>query len=240
VRGFIGRGEDVAGAAAAVDFCVIATPDHVVAEVSGAIVPEEDVVVVHLSGALGLDVLASHRRRASVHPLVSLASPETGAAALTAGAWFAVAGDPAVRTVVADLGGRLVEVADRDRAAYHAAACIASNHTVALLAQVARVAAAAGVPLDAYLDLVRATVHNVATLGPAAALTGPVARGDWATVQRHLSALAAIDPAEVGEYRVLAEAAARLADQQWPPTLGSPPLGSPPLGSPPLEVSACS
>ena len=44
-------------------------------------------------------------------------------------------------------------------------------------------------PLEAYLDLVRATVDNVAELGPAAALTGPAARGDWATIERHLAAL---------------------------------------------------
>ena len=79
--------------------------------------------------------------------------------------------------MVDDLGGRPFEVDDADRAAYHAAAVIASNHLVALLGQAERVAAAAGVPLDAYLDLVRATVENVAELGPAAALTGPAARG---------------------------------------------------------------
>ena len=86
---------------------------------------------------------------------------------------------------------------------------IASNHLVALLGQVERVAAAAGVPLEAYLDLVRATLDNVAELGPAAALTGPVARGDWATVDRHLAAL---DPSEHEAYGAMVALARRLVE----------------------------
>jgi predicted short-subunit dehydrogenase-like oxidoreductase (DUF2520 family) len=107
------------------------------------------------------------------------------------------------------LGGRAFEVSDEHRAAYHAAAVIASNHLVALLSQAERVAAAAGVPLEAYLDLVRATVDNVADLGPAAALTGPAARGDWDTIERHLLAM---HPDERPAYEALAHAARRLAE----------------------------
>ena len=80
---------------------------------------------------------------------------------------------------------------------------------MALLGQVERVAAMAGVPLDAYLDLVRATLDNVTELGPAAALTGPVARGDWATVERHRAAL---PPDELMAYDALVAAARRLVD----------------------------
>jgi predicted short-subunit dehydrogenase-like oxidoreductase (DUF2520 family) len=123
------------------------------------------------------------------------------------GASFAVAGDPLVGDVVAALGGRAFAVADEHRAAYHAAAVIASNHLVALLGQAQRVAATAGVPLAAYLDLVRQTVDNVAALGPAEALTGPVRRGDEATVARHLAVL---DPSERAAYEALADAARRL------------------------------
>jgi hypothetical protein len=93
--------------------------------------------------------------------------------------------------LVADLGGRAVVVADEHRALHHAAATIAANHLVALLGQVARVAALAGVPLEAYLGLARGALGNVERLGPAAALTGPVRRGDEATVARHLAALPA-------------------------------------------------
>jgi predicted short-subunit dehydrogenase-like oxidoreductase (DUF2520 family) len=197
------RGDDLSGAAADVDLAVLATPDGVVAEVAAAVAPVPGTVVAHLSGSLGLDVLGHHPRRASLHPLVSIPSGETS----LAGAWFAVAGDPLAAAVVDALGGRRVEVRDEDRVRYHAAAAIAANHLVALLGQVERVAATAGVPLEAYLDLVRGTVENVAALGPAAALTGPVRRGDDATVERHLAAL---DPSERPAYRALADAARRL------------------------------
>ena len=81
------------------------------------------------------------------------------------------------------LGGRVVEVADGDRAAYHAAACIAANHVVALLGQVERVAAEVGLDLESFLPLTRAAVDDVAALGACAALTGPARRGDWATLE---------------------------------------------------------
>jgi pantoate--beta-alanine ligase len=206
VEPLVGRDGDVAGAADGVDLLVIATPDGAIAEVAAAVRPVPTTVVAHLAGALGLDVLAPHQRRASIHPLVSLA----GHAGLR-GAWFAVAGDPLAREVVTVLDGHAVEVPDSQRALYHAAACVASNHIVALLGQAERIAAAAGVPLEAYLDLVRGTVENVAALGPAAALTGPVARGDWATVDRHLAALA---PTERPAYEAMAAAVTRLLDSE--------------------------
>jgi predicted short-subunit dehydrogenase-like oxidoreductase (DUF2520 family) len=174
-----------------------------VATVASAVAPAAGCVVAHLAGALGLDVLEPHARRASIHPLRSLPTTTSD----VAGAWFAVAGDPLAAEVVADLDGRFVDVADGDRVAYHAAAVMASNHLVALLGAVERVAATAGVPLDAFLDLVRGTVDNVAVLGPAAALTGPVARGDWETVRRHVEALPAD---ERPTYEALSAAALQL------------------------------
>jgi pantoate--beta-alanine ligase len=208
VRPALGRHDDVRSAARDVDLLVIATPDAAVAAVAAAVEPVEETVVAHLAGSLGLDALSPHRRRAAIHPLVALPDPDTGARRLREGAWFAVAGDALADRVVDDLGGRRLHVADADRPAYHAAACIASNHLVALLAQVERVAAGAQVPLDAFLALVRATVDNVERLGPAAALTGPVARRDWATIERHLDAL---DPAERPAYEAMAAAAHRLS-----------------------------
>lgn len=183
------------------DLIVLAVPDSAVAEVAGSLPVRDDVVVAHLAGALGLDVLAPHPRRASIHPLRSIPTTSTD---LT-GAWWAVSGDPLGREVVAALDGGLVEVDESARVAYHAAAVMASNHLVALLGAVERVAATAGVPLDAFFDLVRGTVDNVAALGPAAALTGPVARGDWATVDRHLAALP--DDATRALYDALSHAA---------------------------------
>jgi predicted short-subunit dehydrogenase-like oxidoreductase (DUF2520 family) len=201
------RGDDLSDAGVGIDLLLLATPDAAIAAVAASIEPGASTVVAHLAGSLGLDVLAPHPRRAALHPLVALPSAAVGADRRAAGAWFAGAGDSLASDVVVELGGRSFEVADDQRVRYHAAACIASNHLVALLGQAERVAAPAGVPLAAYLDLVRATIDNVAELGPAAALTGPVARGDQATVDRHLAALPADErPA----YEAMVDAARRL------------------------------
>jgi predicted short-subunit dehydrogenase-like oxidoreductase (DUF2520 family) len=198
------HGEDVSTAGADVDLVLVATPDAAIAGVAAALDPVATTVVAHLAGSMGLDVLAPHERRASIHPLRSIPSGDTD----VTGGWFAVDGDPLAAEVVEALGGRRVDVDDAHRAAYHAAACIASNHLVALLGQVERVAETAGVPLDAYLDLVRQTVDNVAAVGPRAALTGPIARGDWETVERHRAALG---ERELAAYDALAALTDRLA-----------------------------
>ena len=199
--------DQAAGATDGVDLVLLCVPDAAVAEVAARLAPQDGAVVAHCSGSLGLDVLAPSPRRASVHPLVSMPDATRGAAALR-GAWFAVAGEPIAAEVVDALAGHAVEVPDERRAAYHAAAAIASNHLVALLGQVERLAAELDLPLEAFLALVRGTVDNVAATGAATALTGPVARGDWATLRRHLAALA---PEERAAYVTLATAAARLA-----------------------------
>jgi predicted short-subunit dehydrogenase-like oxidoreductase (DUF2520 family) len=124
-----------------------------------------------------------------------------------------VEGPPSVERLAVSLGLRPFRVAPADRVRYHAAATIASNHLVALLGQAARVADAAGVPPEALLPLVRASVDNVDALGPVAALTGPVARGDADTVARHLEVLGADD---ASTYRALARAAFALSGRNDP------------------------
>jgi predicted short-subunit dehydrogenase-like oxidoreductase (DUF2520 family) len=214
----LGRDDDPAPAAHDVDLLVIATPDDRVREVARAVEPVPGTVVAHLAGSLGLRALAPHPRRAAVHPLVALPTPAVGARRLV-GSWFAVAGDPLAHDVVRALRGRWFEVADADRPVYHAAAVIASNHLVALLGQVERLSHAVGVPFEAYVDLARATLDNVAALGPAAALTGPAARGDETTIRRHLRAL---PPEERRAYRGLMNAARRLAQQPRPAAEATP------------------
>ncbi len=135
VRALLGRGDDLSAAACDVDLLVLSVPDRALAEVAAAVRPVPSTVVAHLSGALGLGVLAPHERRAAVHPLVPLPSAEVGQVRLRSGVSFAVAGDPLGARLVELLGGHRIEVADGHRAAYHAAACIASNHLVALLAK---------------------------------------------------------------------------------------------------------
>ncbi len=201
------RGDDPTAAAEGVDLCVIATPDDTIAAVAASIRPVVTTVVAHLAGSLGADILTPHRRRAALHPLVSLPDPATGAAALARGCWWAVEGDALAGRVVADLGGRTVPVGPATRAAYHAAACVAANHLVALMAQVERIAAAAGVPAEPFYDLAAGTLANARRVGARAALTGPAARGDTATIARHLAAL---DGTEHDLYRAFSGAAAAL------------------------------
>ena len=212
------RDRDLAPAAAGVDLLIVATPDRAIAEVAATVRPEPTTTVAHLAGSLGLDPLEPHPHRGALHPLATLPDADRGAAALE-GAWWAVsAGDEvsrrAVLAVVGALAGRSFEIPEERRALYHAAASVASNHLVALWSHVETLAVEAGVPIDALLDLAGASLDNAGRLGAARALTGPVARGDWATVDRHRRAL---PPDELPLYDALVGAAARLAGRRLPP-----------------------
>lgn len=197
---------------------VIGTPDAAIEATAEAIAPslEPDALVFHLAGSRGLEVFAELRARrpdvriGALHPLQSLPSTSAGLERLP-GSWAAIAGDAEIDRIAELLEVRAFRVADGDRELYHAAAVVASNHLVALLGQVERLAAAAGVPFDAFAPLARASVENAFDLGPRAALTGPVARGDLATVEGHL---AAMDAGERDAYRALAREAARLAERR--------------------------
>jgi predicted short-subunit dehydrogenase-like oxidoreductase (DUF2520 family) len=157
-------------------------------------------------------VLAPHPAF-SLHPLMTV--PAEGPARL-AGASAAVAGaSPAARSLATALafavGLTPVAVAEEDRAAYHAAAAIASNFLVTLEAAAERVAASAGVERAALVPLVRASVENWAALGPERALTGPLVRGDEATVARQRAALGERAPELLELFDVLADATRALA-----------------------------
>ncbi len=201
---------------------VLATPDAAISDVAAALTPglRPGALVVHLSGACGLDALAAITATrpdvevGALHPLQTLVDPADRPVALT-GAWAAVTGPAAVRRLAHELGLRPFDLPETHRAEYHAAAVVASNHLVALLGQVERLARHADVPLAVFEPLVRATVDHVFDLGPAAALTGPVARGDVATVSRHLAVIA---DDEHRAYQAMADSARRLAgrdDAPW-------------------------
>jgi predicted short-subunit dehydrogenase-like oxidoreductase (DUF2520 family) len=202
---------DLHDAARDVDLLVLAVPDRAIAPCAVEVEPT-DAVVAHLSGVTGLDDLAPHRRVGSLHPLVSFPDATQGARRFR-GAWMAVAGDPLLDELAHLLDGRTFHVADQQRALYHATACIASNHLVALMGQVERLAASFGVPAEPFLELAAGAMANTLATGAAAALTGPVWRGDWQTVRRHLAAL---DPAERPLYLALAAEAAALAGRELP------------------------
>ena len=197
VAGPFGRGADAEGAHAVL-LCV---PD---AEIAGAAAcVAHGPLVGHCSGATGLDVLAGHRAF-SLHPLMTVTA-DTAPDAF-AGAGAAVAGtDPDALSfayrLAADLGMTAVEVADADRAAYHAAASLASNFLVTLEAAAEELL---GHDRELLVPLVRATVDNWARLGAERALTGPIARGDEQTVARQRAAVADRAPHLLGLFDALA------------------------------------
>ena len=196
-EGPLARGELPSIRASVVLLCV---PDR---EISAAarLVPSR-LTVGHCSGASGLDVLGSHRGF-SLHPLMTV--PEGGDTDFS-GVPCAVAGDSVGVTIATVLGMRPISVADQDRPAYHAAACLASNFLVVLEEAAAQLAATAGVDRTDLMPLVRATVENWARLGPRA-LTGPAVRGDTATIATHRAVLVERAPELLALYNVMLEVA---------------------------------
>jgi predicted short-subunit dehydrogenase-like oxidoreductase (DUF2520 family) len=212
----VGRDADIADIAHAADMVLLAVTDAAVASVSASIAPNDDALFVHFAGSLTLAALAPHHRRASLHPLTPMpGDPETAARRLR-GAWMAVAGDPEVASLARVLDARTFAVDEQQRARYHATATIAASHVAGLMGQVERNATQVGVPLAAYLDLAKSTLANVEALGPSAALTGPIVRGDWETIRAHLAALS---PDDREAYLALASEAARLAGTALPDDL---------------------
>jgi predicted short-subunit dehydrogenase-like oxidoreductase (DUF2520 family) len=188
------------------------------AELAGAGAIGAEQVVLHLSGLLDRAVLhplaSTGAGLGSFHPLQTVADP-AGAPELLRGAYAGLEGDEralAAGERLADvLGMRPVRLAPGAKPAYHAGAVIASNYAVVLAAVAEALARRAGISAaDAralYLPLMRGTLANLA-LGPASALTGPIRRGDEATVRRHLAAL---QPGERRLYRELGLVALELA-----------------------------
>lgn len=228
----LGRDAAVDRALDDVDAVLICTPDRAIAQVAASVQPavsgeagssslsrvqpgsairaHRSAVLLHCSGATGLDSLAPHARVGSLHPLMSLPDPDTGASRLTNRGWFAVAGDPVTVRLVEALGGRSFAVPDENRALYHGIAAIAANHLVALLGQVERLAGQAQLPVEAFFDLAAGSFADVVAMGATAALTGPAARGDQATLAAHRDALP-VD--ELDLYNALVDATTRLASQ---------------------------
>ncbi len=205
ISGPLGRGADGLSAGAVL-LCV---PD---AEIAGAAAHiARGPLVGHCSGATGLGALAPHEAF-SLHPLMTV----TAEGAEFAGAGAAIAGStPHALGLAAELaralGMRPVEIAERNRAAYHAAASIASNFLVTLEAAAERIAGAVGIERSQLVPLVRATVENWARLGPERALTGPVARGDEATIERQRAAIDEVAPDLVALFDELVTATRALA-----------------------------
>ncbi len=220
-RAFIGGGEPTTSnvqAAARAPLVLIATPDREIAPVARDLargrLTWRGRIVAHTSGAISSAALDPLKRCgalvASLHPLASIAAPRPDLD--LQGTPFAIEGDPGavrpLRQLIVEVGGTPVTIPRQAKALYHLIACILSNDLVAFLA--GGFEAARGLGLGTrqaarlYMPLIRGTVENVARLGPVRALTGPVSRGDIATLRLHGEALRTL-PAEVRRvHRILA------------------------------------
>ncbi|HXD23843.1 MAG TPA: DUF2520 domain-containing protein [Gemmatimonadaceae bacterium] len=205
VRGPLGRAEATGPA----DIVLLCVPERELAAAGAAI--QAGPLVAHCSASASLDLLAPHERFIA-HPLMTV----TRDGARFAGAACAIDGSSpralaAARGLAERLGMRPVHVPADRRALYHAAASMASNFLVTLESAAERLAAACGVDRAGLAPLVRAAAGNWAELGGAAALTGPIARGDDVTVARQRAAVAAEAPELLPMWDALAAATRTLA-----------------------------
>lgn len=197
------------------DVVFVAVRDEAIVEVAGRLASHVDNVgvVAHLSGFT--PVLALHEiqeRGVAVggfHPLQSLPDPETGSRALR-GAFVGIGGDQLgvdiLTHLASSLGMEPFRLDDSSRPAYHAAAAAAANFVVAALAVSADLYDSAGVDPRVSRPLVERAVANVFEKGPAASLTGPIARGDIETVIGHLEAAHEVSEPVGRQFRLMAEA----------------------------------
>ncbi len=220
VAGPLGHGAQAAGA----DVVLLCVPDAQITGAAAHVWP--GAVVGHCSGAWGAELLGE-REAFALHPLMTFAGADTPAAESPfAGCGCAVDGTTPhacelARALAVALGMRPFRVEASERAAYHAAASMASNFLVALEGAAERLAGAAGVQRDALIPLVRQTVSNWEQLGAERALTGPIARGDEATVARQRAAVAACEPELLELFDALVATTRALAR----------PAASPPVGA---------
>jgi predicted short-subunit dehydrogenase-like oxidoreductase (DUF2520 family) len=182
------------------DLVLLCVPDRAIAEVAAKVGPGP--WIAHVSGATPLAALEPHRRRFGLHPLQTFTA-RRGPEQLD-GAFAAVTAETDEAREVAlwlarTLGLEPFELADERRAAYHAGASIASNYLVTLRRAAGALLEAAGAPPEALDPLMRRTIEN------GFELTGPISRGDWETVDAHVSAIRAVRPELEPMYTTLAE-----------------------------------
>jgi len=182
------------------DLVVVCVPDRAIPEVAAAVPPGP--WIAHTSGSRTLEALDPHVRRFSLHPLQTFVSG--GGPEQLDGAWSAVSGESeealAAGFELADLLGlRAFELDDEEHALYHAAASMAQSFLVAVHWAAAELFEQAGAPPAALLPLMRQTMVNDFQL------TGPLTRGDWETVERHLEVIRERRPELEPMYRALTE-----------------------------------
>jgi predicted short-subunit dehydrogenase-like oxidoreductase (DUF2520 family) len=186
------------------ELVLLCVPDRAIPEVARSIEP--GAWVAHTSGATPLAALDPHARRFGLHPLQTFVLG--GGAAQLDGSYAAVTADTDEArargfALANTLGLSPFALADEARPLYHAGAAIASNYLVTLHAVASQLFEEAGAPPEALVPLMRRTIEN------GFELTGPIARGDWGTVDAHLQAIRRVRPELEPVYEVLAEATAR-------------------------------
>lgn len=229
---FIGHAEAATtdpGRVSGADLVLFALPDDLIGPVaadlrhSGKLAP--GTVLLHFSGLHPASILLGEEGPAlgalAIHPLQTFADAVVGVRNLP-GTPCAVEGEaallPLAEELVADLGGRPFVIDREHKPLYHAAACLASNYLVALTNAACELLGACGFGRDQAFELLspllRGTLNNLSTLGPVAALTGPISRGDTRTVARHLKAMEPL-PADLNRlYRALGRQTANVARQK--------------------------
>lgn len=194
----------------------ITTPDSVIARVAEATRWRRDQDVLHCSGAAPVALLspaqAAGANVGGLHPLQTFPNRSVGAEALR-GIAFGVQAEGGLllqlEGLVAELGGQAIPLRDEDRALYHASAVLACGAVAALIGAAADLWRSFGAPqpqadaIGALLPLLRGTTDQLGNEGLPSALTGPVARGDTATVAAHLDALWRHAPETVPVYAAL-------------------------------------
>jgi predicted short-subunit dehydrogenase-like oxidoreductase (DUF2520 family) len=186
------------------ELLLLCVPDTAIRDMARGLTPGP--WIAHVSGATPLAALDPHERRFSLHPLQTFTRAR-GPEQLD-GAWAAITAET---DEARELGFELArvlglgpfELGDADRPLYHAGAAVASNYLVTLHEAAAGLVAAAGAPPEALEPLMRRTIEN------GFELTGPIERGDWATVEAHREAIRRVRPDLEPLYDVLAEATAK-------------------------------
>ncbi len=198
----------------AAEMIFITTPDDAIAQVCSEVHWCKGQSVLHCSGAHSSDILESAKKLGaavgSFHPLQTFADVDWAIANLPGSAFALEAEEPLLSTLkelTQLLNGYWVELKPGDKVLYHAAAVFACNYLVTLLALALDLWKDFGVSAKeatrALLPLLRGTLNNIDNIGLPNCLTGPVARGDLGTIQKHLSALDARDPSLLTAYREL-------------------------------------
>jgi len=211
------------------DLVLITTPDDAILETAQRLSSlwngRKRSTVLHTSGALSSEALAPLTEKGfqtgSIHPLISVSEPVSGAAALH-GAFFCIEGTAKAKSVadaiVRGLGGHCFTVKPESKALYHAAAVMTAPHLTALVDLAAEMLSACGLSKakaqKVFMPLLESTVNNLKSANPQQALTGTFARGDIATVRRHLKALSGKELAEArAVYKLLGLHSLQLAEK---------------------------